>query len=699
MLHFILETVSSHSYRTFGIASVAAIAAIVFWLTAYPTITWWDSSQYSLAAATLGVTGPPGSLLLTLLGWPVTRLPFGPPAYILNLLAGALAALVAVLAYLTAMRLSDMVGVAGETASQAMHAAAAAGAAFGALTFAFSDTLWEHAIKFTPYVLTAVFTGLILWTMLRWWKEAEQPSAWRWLALLGVLFGLDFSVHRTNALLIPGVLAWILIRHPRALRDPQSWLAGAGGLAAGLSVQLLIIPIATTTGSVLNIGDASNLTRFWDYVSLQMMGGGFLVEFFPRKAPFWSAQVADLIRAMGANFFRWDGPLGPLGVLPALVGIGGLAHLWRRDRRLGTAFALVLLLHAGMTVLYFNIPANFFRPFDRHYLPICVTFGSAIAYGCGVLLAGVAQLAVRRRHLTAALAGLVLLLAPISQLAKNWAAHDASHRYFARDFATNLLAGLPRDAILFTAGDNDTFPLWYLQTVEGVRTDVQVVNRSLANTFWYVDQILRRDASFPISLSREQRLALAPREWSDTTLIMPVEGSAGQLGIADEPPLPENITLVATRPERGFVLPADLLTLDMLRTNRWRRPLCFAITVSEAGLGWFEPYARLDGLFWRIVPIENPTMDRETLSTNLLVTYTYQGYADGTVRLDTVSRNMGQLYHAPFMALIEEERRRGSDASCRAAAAKYLEAMPPARLGLDESPSVEGMCGAEGGEA
>ncbi len=686
---------ASHCYRALGIGSVAAIAVIVFWLTAYPTITWWDSSQYSLAASTLGVTSPPGSLLLTLLGWLATRLPVGPPAYVLNLLAAALAAVAAVLVYLTAFRLNDTVGLARETATQAKRAAIAAGTTLGALTFAFSDTLWEHAIKFTPYVLTAVFTGLILWAMLCWWQAADRPNAWRQLALMGLLFGLDFSVHRTNALLLPALLAWILLRRPRILREPRSWLCGAGGLAAGLAVQLLIIPIAASTDSILNMGDASNLSRFWDYVSLRMLGGGFLVEFFPRKAPFWSVQVADLVRVMGGNFFRWDGPLGPLGMLPALIGITGLAHLWRRNGRLGTAFALVLFLQATMTVLYFNIPANFFRPFDRHYLPVCVTFGIAIACGFGGLFAGVAQLAARRGRLAAALACLVLLLAPISQLAANWAVHDASRRYFARDFAANVLRGLPGDAVLFTGGDNDTFPLWYLQAVEGLRTDVQIVNRSLANTFWYVDQILRRDPAFPISLSREDRLALAPRPWSDTTLVVPVEGSAERLGIVDGTSIPEAITLAATPTARDHVFPVDLVTLDILRTNLWGRPLCFSLTVPQAGMGWLQPYGRLDGLFWRIVPIENPPVDRGTLSSNLLETYSYEGYADATVRLDAVSRNIGLLYHLPFMALIEQERQHGSATGCRTAAARYVAALPSARLGGDvlQPAEVEAMCG------
>jgi hypothetical protein len=655
----------------------------VYWCTAYPTITWWDSSAYSLAAGTLGVTAPPGSLLLTVLGWPVTRLPIDPPAYALNLFAGVLGVVAAGLIYLGALRLLSMVRPVDREGSPGARGAAPAGAALGALAFAFADAVWEHAIKFTPYILTAVFTALILWTMLRWWEEADDPHAWRRLAWLGLLFGLDFSVHRTNALLLPALLAWILLRRARTLRDSRSWLVGAGGMAAGLAFQLLIIPIAAATDSVLNFGEPDNWGRFWGYVSLESLGGGFLVDLFPRNAPFWSAQAGDLLRVLGASFLRWTDSVGPLGALPALAGVGGLVHLWRRDQRLGGALALVLLLQSAATVLYFNIPASFFRPFDRHYLPVCVAFGLAVAYGLAVLAHQIASLWARRRQVVAAIGGLLVLLVPTVQLAGNWAAHDASRRFFARDFAANLLEGLPPDAILITNGDNDTFPLLYLQEVEGVRSDVQLVNRSLANTFWFVDRIMERDPTFPISLDREQRRTLAPREWSDTTLMVSVEGTPGQLGLPAGSAVPASITLHATPTLEHLVLPVDLVLLDMLRTNRWRRPLCFSLTVGDDGMGWLRPYGRLDGLHWRVVPIADPEPDLAILRHNLLTTYAYRGYADSTVRIDPVARGMGLMYQDLFLALIREEEERGSAAGHRAVIARYREALPCVRLGMD----------------
>src|SRR5690349_4641758 len=133
-----------------GAAIVFVVSTAVFWRTAYPTITWWDSSSYSLAAATLGLTSSPGSLLLTLLGWVVTRLPTGlTTARELALFAGVLAAASVTLVYVTALRIAHMVG---ERSSDSVPAIA--GAAAGALALALSRTLWEYATQFTPYVLT-----------------------------------------------------------------------------------------------------------------------------------------------------------------------------------------------------------------------------------------------------------------------------------------------------------------------------------------------------------------------------------------------------------------------------------------------------------------------------------------------------------------------------------------------------------------
>ncbi|MGH9204071.1 MAG: hypothetical protein ACRD2A_22825, partial [Vicinamibacterales bacterium] len=269
-----------------------------------------------------------------------------------------------------------------------------------------------------------------------------------------------------------------------------------------------------------------------------------------------------------------------------------------------------------------------------------------------------------------------------TQLVGNWKAHDASERRFTRDYAANALESLPPNAIYFTVGDNDSFPVWYLQTVEGVRPDVRIVNLSMANAAWYVDQILRQHPSFPIALTKEQRQASTTAGWRDTTLVIPIASTAPLLGLPTDATVPDAIT-VRPRPLYGGVLSeADVVLLDIVSTNQWRVPLTFAITVGDGGMGWLKPYGRLEGLYWRVVPVADVRVDPEVLRANLLGRYEYRGYADDSVRIDDVSRMIGLQYVSAFGTLLEAEEARGAMDRCREAKERLLAVLPPGRLTL-----------------
>src|SRR5688500_2617363 len=144
-----MSATASRKALQFATVATFGVPLVVFWRTAYPSITWWDGSSYPLAAATLGITSAPGSLLLTLLGWPITQLTSGAPVRALNIFAGALAATTITLLFVVTLRLAR---TSGEPNTDSGNATIL-GAALGALTFAFTPTLWEHATKFTPYIL------------------------------------------------------------------------------------------------------------------------------------------------------------------------------------------------------------------------------------------------------------------------------------------------------------------------------------------------------------------------------------------------------------------------------------------------------------------------------------------------------------------------------------------------------------------
>jgi hypothetical protein len=609
-------------------------------------------------------------------------LPLGTsPAHALNLFAGFLAALTATLVCAIATRILQYTQPCSSDASAPMAASAgAAGAALGALAFAFSGTLWEYAVMFTPYVLSALFTALIFWTMLRWWESVDRPNAWRLLAWLAFLFGLDFSVHRTNALLIPGALAWILVRDPKALRSLRVLVAGTGALVAGLLVQLLVIPIATFTRSPLNFSDPSSLDRFWDYVTIKQLGGSFLLNLFPRKSAPWSVQTMDLLHVLRNNFVKGDGRTGALAALSGLAVCVGLVALWRRNRRLAAAYVTVLVLQMAFTVLYFNIPPDYFRTFDRHYLPVCVTIAVLMAYGLGAAMSRAATLLQSHRRLAAAAIVTLVAIVPVAQLARNWSVEDASNRYFTKDYATNALLSVPRNAIYFTVGDNDTFPLMYFQSVEGVRPDVTIINLSVANIPAWPDQLKRRDPSLPLTLSIDQRRALSARPWTDTSVTIPVSRPPDDLGLPPGTTLPESIAL-DVRPAYGrTMLPAEIVLLDIVRSNGWKRPLTFAVTGAPSSMGWLKPYGRLEGLYYRIVPVESLATDGAVLREHLLESAQYRGYADSSVRIDDVSRTMGMQYYAGLEALLDDDRAHGSPGGCRSDRDAVLAKLPFERL-------------------
>ncbi len=184
---------------------VGLISLVVYWMTAFRTVTWWDNGEYALAAVTLGIAHPPGSLITTLLGWVVTLLPLGIPKIVsLNFFAGLLGALTVSLACLIAVQLVRKLE--NHHKENGSRSSIIIGGVAGGLILAFGETPWLYAIKFTPYILTALFTSIILLSMLKWWNTSDTKSGYFWFAIVLLLFGLDFSVHRTNLLLLPALL-------------------------------------------------------------------------------------------------------------------------------------------------------------------------------------------------------------------------------------------------------------------------------------------------------------------------------------------------------------------------------------------------------------------------------------------------------------------------------------------------------------
>ncbi len=642
------------------ILGVSVILLIVYWSTAYRSITWWIGSEYPAVAVCLGVAHPPGSLILTILGWLVAAMPIGiSDALLLNCFAGVMGVAAAVCCLLVVSRMYP-----GEVSDGGGAKFRFLGYAAICLSLGLCSTTWHHVVIFQPYILTMLFTGLLLLAMWRWGRRAEQPSADQWLFVILLLFGLDFSVHRTNLLLFPGLVVWILLLNPRSLLRVRSWLAGTIGLVMGLSFQLLIIPLARLHPAI-SINDPVNWQRFYEYVSLKQFGGGWLVNLFPRKAEFWSVQVGDYLRSLSNNFVFSDGPLGPVGFLPVFLALAGIFVLWRRSWKIGLCFLIFFFLTSLGGVFYFNTPEHFFWPMDRHYLPSFFIFAIFTAVGTGSLLSRIWSHSGKYRIAATTLCLLVVVSIPVNMFLRNLPIQDSSNRRFAHDFAHNILQNLRPNAILVVAGDN-IWPLWYMQLADGVRPDVTVLSLSLLNTSWYVSQSISRYPDLPLGLSEEEAWDIGPRQWQDSVVTIAVTPGAVQSTDSLH-------VRVAPTVADQYLMPQDLVLLQMLKENQFRRP----IYITQPLL-WLMPHTRPEGLVYHIVAEDTAQIDLDVLRHNLLNQYSYDGLADSSIPMDKMTRWMATSLYQGFLVLAQSELQEGDTEACR----RTLEALEQ-RVPLD----------------
>lgn len=336
--------------------------------------------------------------------------------------------------------------------------------------------------------------------------------------------------------------------------------------------------------------------------------------------------------------------------LPLILGLLGMIFQYRKKKEDFWVVMLLFILTGIAIVVYLNqYPL---QPRERDYAYAASFYAFAIWIGLGVLFL-FNGLANRLSKPAAAVTSVLIcfLLVPTIMAKENWDDHDRSGRYTARDIAKNYLNSCAPNAILFTNGDNDTFPLWYAQEVEGIRTDVRVVNLMLLNMDWYIEQMKRKayeSEPLPISLEFEQFMTGTrdmvivyenTKNYVDLKRIMEfvasdnertkVQSGSGQE--LDYVPTKHFILPVdkETVLSNGTVKPADsslivdeirwpfnqrhlgksdLIVLDMLAHNNWERPVYFVSTGHEGTLG-LDDYLQLEGLAYRLVPIETPRKD------------------------------------------------------------------------------------------
>lgn len=643
----------------------AAIAAgltafIIYGLTCLRHPSWWNNSEDIIAAATLGIPGTPGSLILVLLGWVWSQLLFWiATPFALNLLAGLFGALTLALLVTASTSVQDNSRPRRKIATWLPYLLPVA-MGLTALHLGFSDEYWRLAGRFMPYILTAVFTALILTCALKWWRAPDSPRAWLWLVLIAFLIGVDFSVHRTNSLLLPGLLVLVLMRKPKTLASGRTWLLSLGALILGLSITLALIPMSARA-PYLNMSNPDSLSGLWDYLSVKQQGGGFLVQFYPRKADLFAVQFADWWQAFRNAFLTTESPVTIMGYIPGILGLLGWLALLKRNRRYALTLILLFIVTTITTVLYFNIPADYFRSLHRHYLPTFVIFSLITLSGVAALFAEIVNLS--KSNIRSTLAVLLVFLAAVgvvSQLDRNYASHDYSKNSFAVDFAQGVLNNVEPNAILITGGDNDTYPLWYQVAVEHYRDDVSVINVHLLNASWYVEQLLRREPGLFGDLPDSLLNPGTPIPWSDTTVVFPVTGSREWYRLNDTAKVFDSLRFdVLPTLSDTYILQSQWLMLNLLQAQEGKRQVYLSTTVDANAVPFCRRAWQLEGLVRRFVPLwdTKPNLARleESINEQLII----RNFDDPSVPLDWPSQMYAYSLYGLYINLAGGLRQTG----------------------------------------
>jgi len=347
----------------------------------------------------------------------------------------------------------------------------------------------------------------------------------------------------------------------------------------------------------------------WAYQINKMYIRYFLWQ-FAGKGPSNDSFVSDFGALPKQDGVDWRQFGLPLALIMGLFG----AYFHFRKNKYDAFSLLVLFIMTGIAIIfYLNQDNPQARERDYSYVASFMTFAIWISIGIFNTINYISDTLLEKSIKLKAsyfMISMFLVFIPLRMLIANYDEHDRTGNYIAWDMAYNMLQTCEPNAIFFTNGDNDTFPVWYLQEVEKIRTDVKVVNLSLLNTPWYVTQLRDKDNPFIIMNDNEIK-NLDFKRWSTSTISVgaPVD-DLNPDGIIEWELQPTYLD-VALRIQ-------DLMVLRIIKDNNWNRPVYFAVTVSPTSMLNLDDYLTMEGLAYRLVNNKSYPINQDKMTQNLL---------------------------------------------------------------------------------
>ena len=722
-------------------------ALIVYMLTLARTMSFWDAGEYATCASILGIPHPPGNPFYIVIGRALCALggSLFTHAVITAFISALFSAFGVLFTYLITVKLMSMF-------EKGRWLVILAGL-LAALYTAFAYTHWMTSIEAEVNSGMLFFVNLTLWLTLVWVEKSEDFSHQNILLLIVYSLFLGFCVHQTALQTVPAIMFIILypyirraikeghfwlkmiiyaivllavyfitdaigksIRFPdfnkwmfvivaalffyfnfRDLIDKKVWLLGLVLVGIGLSPHIFLM-VRSALRPFINEGHPHNYSLFMDYVLRRQYGE---ISFMVRRATLATQYGFHFLRYFGWQWFHaetlaaWTKAPQMLfsfigNLLVVLFGVLGFFDLAKRNKH---AFAYLLSVFIMTTVIFvfiLNLSDSEVR--DRDYFFVSAFNMWAIWMGIGCI--SLIRPLITKKLPLYILTGLILLL-PLINLASQYNVHDRSKEYMAVDYGMNFLNSLEENAIIFTNGDNDTFPLWYCQavfdpavselmhpardvapsqqslqtmqvamefknrTLSGIRKDVTVANLSLLNTPWYLRQLRDKEGviiNWPDTLL-DHLSYTPPPEYGDpypiiNYLFRNTQKQGDGFTIRMDSPLPEQ-SITLTYPNHpmwrneGIFRVSDLSVIKIIQDNYGHRPIYFAVT-CETYVG-FERYTRNEGMVSRVVPtFGSDQLDVDRLLTNIDEVYSYRSIKDERVYKDDNMRRLIMNYGAAY---------------------------------------------------
>jgi len=724
---------------------VFALTLLVYYLTMARSLSFWDAGEYITCSSILGVPHPPGNPFYILLGRFFTILGSSiPHAMVVNFLSSIFSAFAVMFTYFFTVKFITM-----WIKPKEAYMAYIAGLLAASYT-AFSFTFWNNAIEAEVYAGLAFILNLIVWLTMIWVERSDDLSHQNILLLIVYIFFLGFGIHQTSLQIAPAVLFiavypmlkeaikfsafWkrtiayffgliaiyllfiyigktiqvpvlskimfmtgclgILIYHLRDKVSMRTWLFAFLFIAVALSTHLFLF-IRSSHRPFINEGYPHTLKLFTDYILRRQYG---VTSMFVRRASFLYQMKDQFLTYFSWQFFNAETLANALktpvifiqmlsNLIVAFLGFGGAYYHFKKNKHSFAYFFSFMFMASIAMVFVINLSNAEVR--DRDYF-----FTTAYNYWTVWMAIGsiaLVDLARKKGKLLTGILLVIVLALPCINLASQYFIHDRSREYIALDYGQNILNSVEENAIIFTNGDNDTFPVWYAQAVHdpaakeyiqptrnydkdvvgkiykhttnptektkkliakamdfknsqcnGIRKDVTIANLSLLNTPWYIKQLRDHEGvefNIPeshIDLCQDNpRSALYPRKiYKDT-----------HLKITGTNPDDE---FVATFKKNEILYVKDLAVIHIIKDNYGKRPIYFAVTTPDP-IG-FDKFLRNEGMVNRLVPTKGEEQfDMERLITNIDSVYSYRGIMDDTIYKDKNMKRLLNNYGAAFM--------------------------------------------------